>query len=83
MQKPTIGRIVIYNALNGSKYPAIIIRTGMHEAAGDDDKDACNLKVFTDEQSEYKTKKDPDDFIVRSCPRGDDPGQWNWPVINK
>jgi hypothetical protein len=82
--KTTIGRIVIYTPTDEqkekmessfsntgkscnvqSKLPAVIVAAW---------NDTCvNLKVLLD--------GDPSDLWITSAHQGDEPGQWNWPVI--
>lgn len=81
--KPTIGRVVIYNTTAEEQYgmralgnniqeklPAIIV------AVWGDSDDACiNAKVLIDGIHP--------DLWKTSINRGDEPGQWNWPVVQK
>lgn len=79
MNKPSIGRIVIYKLTEEDKeisrkagdnvtdeVPAIIVNVWS---------DTClNLRVFVDgNYTWWKT----------STPEGDQPGNWHWPVIQK
>jgi len=80
--KPTIGRVVIYNTTeadreglnlfgNASKQlPATIVAVW-----GQGDNPAINVKVLPDANSQELWK--PSIF------KGDEPGQWNWPKIEK
>ena len=78
MKKPSIGRIVIYNttqkeqetlsnlSCNSSKQlPAIVVAVWSETT--------INAKVFIDglHIDEWKTR----------ITQGDEPGQWNWPVM--
>lgn len=72
--KPTIGRIVIYNTKEKDpilssepQFPAIIIK--VHNS------NTVDLKVFGN---------GPYSCIYRpNITQGDEPGEWNWPVIQK
>jgi len=79
--KPTIGRIVVYNAtkedkafmkVNGNvqdKLPAIVVATW-----GETEDAAINVKVILD---------GIDTLWKTNILKGDEPGNWNWPVIEK
>lgn len=80
--KPTIGRVVIYNTTEtdrtaltqfgneSNKLPATVVAVW-----GDNENAAINLKVETDGNLPAMWKT--------SVIRGDNPGEWNWPVIQK
>jgi len=68
MQKPSIGRIVIFNkkVADGTiaKYAAIITHVW---------NDTCvNLKAFGKDHNDT-------DVVSTSCVQGDGESQWNWP----
>lgn len=77
--KPSAGRIVLYRVgefdndvlRNNSVQPGDVLPAVIVRAWP---QDVCNLRVFPDGPGvEWKT----------SVSRGDSPGQWNWPVIEK
>lgn len=81
--KPTIGRMVVYTATEDDKQqmrdmencnvqdqlPAVVVAVW-----GDDENALVNLKVLLDGEG---------DVWRTSIPRGDEPFNWNWPVIHK
>lgn len=76
--KPTIGRIVIYHtcAMDQRMINEHPLNTPQEQSpaivvfVGEDD--TVNLKVFLDGHG---------DFYKKNIKRGDQPGEWNWPVI--
>lgn len=77
MQRPTIGRIVHYHTDESDKRHmvgranVVNLLPALIVAVHTDD--CVNLKVFLDGSG---------DIWTTQVMRGDDPGEWNWPVID-
>ena len=70
--KVTIGRVVIFNVPEDLKPKvnfAEVLPAIVVRVWSDD---VVNLKIFTD---------GPEDIWTTSIPKGTEPNQWNWPVI--
>ena len=77
--KPTIGRTVIYNTTEEQKTK---MRVDYANVA--DKLPATIVAVWGTESVNLKVNLDgPGDMWLTSITRGDEPGQWNWPVIEE
>jgi hypothetical protein len=74
MNKPTIGRIVLYKETDGNIYPAIIVYVGIPE----NENSWVNLRVFNNSTGElpWKTSvsKNVNTLAQGSC-------TWEWPTM--
>lgn len=81
--KPTIGRVVIYNTTSADKAKMEAANTLNGSCNTQDKLPAIITAVWSDECVNLKVITDGNlDLWVTSANKGDEPMNWNWPVIN-
>jgi hypothetical protein len=84
IMKPTIGRVVIYNTTEADKAKMEAASTLNGGCNTQDKLPAIITAVWSDECVNLKVITDGNlDLWVTSANKGDEPMNWNWPVIEK